>query len=46
MKNILTLTILGVVFSLVLASCGSSKTGHCDAYSSTQQVQNTDVASK
>ena len=46
MKKILTLTILSVVFSLALASCGSSKGGHCDAYSSVQQVENADLASK
>lgn len=46
MKRILTLTIIGLVFSAVLASCGSSKGGHCDAYGSIGQVENTDLASK
>jgi hypothetical protein len=46
MKRILTLTIIGIVFSAVLASCGSSKGGHCDAYGSIEQVEKTDLASK
>jgi len=46
MKRILTLTIIGLVFSAVLASCGSSKGGHCDAYGSIEQVESTDLASK
>lgn len=46
MKKVLTLTIMGVVLSLVIASCGSSKGGHCDAYGSVDQVENTDLASK
>lgn len=46
MKKVLTLTIIGVVLSLVIASCGSSKGGHCDAYGSVDSVENTDLASK
>lgn len=46
MKKVLTLTIMGVVLSLVIASCGSSKGGHCDAYGSVNQAENTDLASK
>ena len=46
MKKVLTLTIIGVVLSLVFASCGSSKGGHCDAYGSVNSVENTDLASK
>ena len=46
MKKVLTLTIMGVVLSLVIASCGSSKGGHCDAYGSVNSVENTDLASK
>lgn len=46
MKRILTLTIIGLVFSVLLASCGSSKGGHCDAYGSVKQLENTDLASK
>lgn len=30
----------------VVASCGSSKGGHCDAYTSVEQTQNADLASK
>ena len=30
----------------VVASCGSSKGGHCDAYTSVDQTQNADLASK
>ena len=46
MKRILTLTIIGLVFSAVLASCASSKGGHCDAYGSIEQAENADLASK
>jgi len=30
----------------VVASCGSSKGGHCDAYTSANQTHNADLASK
>jgi hypothetical protein len=46
MKRILTLTLLGVVFSISLAACGTKKRGKCDAYGSIQKVENTDVAHK
>ncbi len=32
MNKVLTFTFLGLAFVAVLASCGSSKGGHCDAY--------------
>jgi hypothetical protein len=46
MRKILALTIIGVVLSVVLAACGSSKGGHCDAYGSIDNVENNDLASK
>lgn len=32
MKKVLALSLFGLVLSVVLVSCGSSKGGHCDAY--------------
>lgn len=46
MKKLLTLTFLGLGLTVVLAACGSSQGGHCDAYGSLDQVENTDLASK
>jgi hypothetical protein len=46
MKRFLALTIVGVALSTIVASCGSSKGGHCDAYGSVNQVENSDLASK
>ncbi len=46
MKKILTLTLVGLVTSLVFSACGSSKGGHCDAYGKLDQVEKKDVASK
>lgn len=46
MKRILALTLVGLSITLVLAACGSSKGGHCDAYGSLDNTQNTDLAQK
>ncbi len=46
MKRFLALTIVGIALSTIVASCGSSKGGHCDAYGSVNQVENSDLASK
>lgn len=46
MKRFLTLTFAGLGLTIVIASCGSSKGGHCDAYGSVDQIENTDLASK
>jgi hypothetical protein len=32
MKKLLAYAFLGLTLTVVLASCGSSKGGHCDAY--------------
>jgi hypothetical protein len=32
MKKVMAIAFLGMVLTAVLASCGSSKGGHCDAY--------------
>lgn len=32
MKKLLAFAFLGLVLTVVLASCGSSQGGHCDAY--------------
>ena len=44
MKKVLTLTLMGLMLTVVLAACGSSKGGHCDAYGSIDQVENNDLA--
>ena len=44
MKKILTLTLVGMLLSLAMTACGSSKGGHCDAYGSVNQVENSDLA--
>ncbi len=44
MKKFLTFALLGLVLSVVFASCGSSQGGHCDAYGSIDQVENEDLA--
>lgn len=44
MKKFLALTLMGLMLTVVLASCGSSKGGHCDAYGSVDQVESTDLA--
>jgi len=48
MKRVFAIALLGLMFTAVLASCGSSKGGHCDAYGSvdtTVDTENTDLAS-
>lgn len=42
MKRILALTLMGLMFTIVLASCGSSQGGHCDAYGSATTVDVTE----
>ncbi|MCH2224045.1 MAG: hypothetical protein MK066_04695 [Crocinitomicaceae bacterium] len=46
MKKVFAIALLGLMFTVVLASCGSSKGGHCDAYGSVDTVdtENTDLA--
>ena len=46
MKKILTLTLVGMFLSLLMTACGSSKGGHCDAYGSVNNVEQSDLASK
>ena len=43
MKKFLALTLMGLMLSVVLVSCGSSKGGHCDAYGNVDQVESTDL---
>ena len=45
MKKFVTLTLIGALFTLVLASCGSSK-GNCDAYGSVDTQESSDLASR
>lgn len=44
MKKVLALTLMGLMLTVVLAACGSSKGGHCDAYGSVDQIENSDLA--
>jgi hypothetical protein len=46
MKKLMTLTLVGMLLSLVVSSCGSSRGAHCDAYGKVETTQTTDVASK
>jgi predicted small lipoprotein YifL len=46
MKNIFSIILIITFISLVLASCGSKKAAGCDAYSSLQQKENSDLATK
>ncbi len=39
MKRILALTLMGLMFTVILASCGSSQGGHCDAYGNVDNVE-------
>lgn len=45
MKRFFAFVAIMAVTMAVLASCGSSQ-GHCDAYGSVNQVENSDLASK
>jgi hypothetical protein len=48
MKRFLALALTGLMFTALLAACGSSKGGHCDAYgnsnASAPQADNMDLA--
>jgi hypothetical protein len=49
MKRVLALALTGLMFTALLAACGSSKGGHCDAYgnsnASATPADNTELAS-
>lgn len=38
--------LVGMLLTLATAACKSTKGGHCDAYGSVDQVENSDLASK
>jgi hypothetical protein len=46
MKKLLTLAIFGAMLSMMVASCGSSGGGGCEAYGSIDNANTQDVASK
>lgn len=49
MKKVFAIALLGLMFTVVLASCGSSKQGHCEAYGSvdtTVDTEDTDLAAR
>jgi len=46
MKKLLIITLVGMFVTLGMTACKSSKGGHCDAYGSVNQVENSDLASK
>jgi hypothetical protein len=46
MKRVLILTTMAIVLTAGLISCGGAKGGHCDAYGSVDNVENSDLASK
>jgi hypothetical protein len=46
MKKLMTLTLAGMVLTLVLAACKSTSGHGCDAYGKLDQTTNADLASK
>jgi hypothetical protein len=46
MKKLMTLTLAGIVLTLVLAACKSTSGHGCDAYGKLDQTTSSDVASK
>jgi predicted small secreted protein len=46
MKKMMTLTLVGIVLTLVLAACKSTSGHGCDAYGKLDQTTKSDVASK
>jgi len=46
MKSKITLFVGIALFAIVIASCGGSKKVNCDAFGSTQQIENNDTAAK
>lgn len=46
MKKFLALALVGMVVTVISASCGTKKKGSCDAYGSVDKVENTDLANK
>lgn len=46
MKKIFTLALTGMLFTVILASCGTKKKGSCDAYGSVDKIENSDLANK
>lgn len=49
MKRVLSIALLGLMFTVVLASCGSSNGSHCEAYGSVDvpvNTENTDLAAR
>ena len=46
MKKLMTLTLAGMVLTLVLAACKTTSGHGCDAYGKLDQTTNTDLASK
>jgi hypothetical protein len=46
MKKLMTLTLAGIVLTLVLAACKTTSGHGCDAYGKLDHTTNTDLASK
>ncbi|HZG25655.1 MAG TPA: hypothetical protein VEZ17_13785 [Chitinophagaceae bacterium] len=46
MKRFFALTAIAAFLAVAATSCKSSSGGHCDAYGSVDQVENSDLASK
>lgn len=46
MKRVLILTAMAFVLTAGLMACGGSQGGHCDAYGSADNVENSDLGSK
>ncbi|MCC6699914.1 MAG: hypothetical protein IT221_00215 [Fluviicola sp.] len=46
MKRFFAFAAIAAIVAVVASSCGSSQGGHCDAYGSVDQTENSDLASK
>jgi hypothetical protein len=46
MKKVLTLTLTGLLFTVILAACGTKKGGNCDAYGYNNSTDTQELANK
>jgi len=46
MKNKFSIILIIAFVSVILVSCGAKKSAGCDAYSSIQETENSDLATK
>ena len=46
MKKVLTITLTGLLFVVILAACGTKKGGNCDAYGYNNSNDTQELANK